>query len=79
MRSLDLTADKAAPFKDLGKFPEDIKADINAAYANGLIKGTTAETFKPKKAIPRAEMVTVLIPCMQPEERYRLQSKRNFI
>jgi hypothetical protein len=61
VRSLELTADKAAPFTDLGILPEDIKAEINVAYANGLIKGTTAETFEPKKAITRAEMVTMLI------------------
>ncbi|WP_227394386.1 S-layer homology domain-containing protein [Jeotgalibacillus aurantiacus] len=60
VRSLELEAEGTSPFTDTTSLAAETQNEITAAYENGLIKGTSATTFKPNKAITRGQMVTML-------------------
>jgi 5'-nucleotidase len=61
VRSLGLTTTKETTFTDTDKLNAQVKAEIAAAYANGIIAGRTEKTFAPYAPITRAEMATMLI------------------
>lgn len=60
VRSLGLEATEETPFTDIDNLREDIKAEIQAAYEAGIIKGTTETTFSPNTPVKRYEMTLML-------------------
>jgi hypothetical protein len=53
------TAAAELPFSDVSE-SDWFFADVSYAFANGLMDGTSADTFSPKKAATRAMIVTML-------------------
>lgn len=54
-----LTAEGKAPFSDLDGLSEDLKADIAAAYENGIVKGNDGK-FNPNDKVTRAQFALIL-------------------
>ena len=59
VRALDLKAEGSAPFSDISSYAGDTKAEIAAAYENGLIKGVDGK-FKPSEKVTRAQFALML-------------------
>ncbi|WP_255551371.1 5'-nucleotidase C-terminal domain-containing protein [Sporosarcina sp. E16_8] len=59
VRALDLKAVGTAPFSDIEKYDADTKAEIVAAYENGLIKGVNGK-FLPSEKVTRAQFALML-------------------
>lgn len=59
VRSLDLKAEGTAPFSDISSYADDTKAEIAAAYENGLIKGIDGK-FMPSEKVTRAQFALML-------------------
>ena len=59
VRALDLKAKGTAPFSDIDSYADDTKAEIAAAYENGLIKGIDGK-FKPSDNVTRAQFALML-------------------
>ena len=59
VRALDLKAEGSAPFSDISSYADDTKAEIAAAYENGLIKGVDGK-FKPSEKVTRAQFALML-------------------
>ncbi|MEK5071561.1 5'-nucleotidase C-terminal domain-containing protein [Sporosarcina sp. FSL K6-1508] len=59
VRALDLKAEKAAPFSDIDSYAADTKAEIAAAFENGLIKGKNGK-FMPSEKVTRAQFALML-------------------
>jgi 2',3'-cyclic-nucleotide 2'-phosphodiesterase (5'-nucleotidase family) len=59
VRALDLKAEGAAPFTDISSYADDTKAEIAAAYENGLIKGINGK-FMPSEKVTRAQFALML-------------------
>lgn len=55
-----LTIPKPSPFTDIGGMSERARADILAAYALGIVAGTSATTFEPNKLITREQAAKML-------------------
>lgn len=54
-----LKAEGKAPFSDLDGLSDDLKADIAAAYENGIVKGTDGK-FNPNDKVTRAQFALIL-------------------
>ncbi|MCG7344288.1 5'-nucleotidase C-terminal domain-containing protein [Sporosarcina sp. ACRSL] len=54
-----LKAEGEAPFSDLNGLSDDLKADIAAAYENGIVKGDNGK-FKPNDKVTRAQFASIL-------------------
>jgi 2',3'-cyclic-nucleotide 2'-phosphodiesterase (5'-nucleotidase family) len=54
-----LTAKGKAPFSDLNGLSDDLKADIAAAYENGIVKGNNGK-FNPNDKVTRAQVALIL-------------------
>ncbi|KOF09127.1 endonuclease [Planococcus glaciei] len=59
-RIYDLEPTTKAPFKDIGRLPKERQAEINAAFAAGLIKGYSPTEFKPNEPITRAHFALLV-------------------
>lgn len=59
VQALGLTTDEIAPFDDIVKYADKTKADINAAYKYGIIKGSNGK-FKPNDTITRAQLALMI-------------------
>ncbi|GLC90242.1 S-layer homology domain-containing protein [Lysinibacillus piscis] len=59
VRSLGLTTTEQAPFTDIAQYSADTQAEIAAAYAHGLIKGTNGQ-FNPEQPITRAQLALMI-------------------
>ncbi|MCG7336475.1 5'-nucleotidase C-terminal domain-containing protein [Sporosarcina sp. ACRSM] len=59
VRALDLKAEGTAPFSDISSYADDTKAEIAAAYENGLIKGIDGK-FMPSEKVTRAQFALML-------------------
>jgi S-layer homology domain len=60
VRALELQPkNKTVPFKDISKYWG--KTNIQIAYQNGVVNGSTATTFEPNKKVTRAEMAAMLV------------------
>ncbi|WKA57837.1 5'-nucleotidase C-terminal domain-containing protein [Planococcus shenhongbingii] len=62
VRALDLpvaTAPKSS-FTDISALPAERQAEINAAYAEGLIKGSSKTKFNPKEKISREHFALIM-------------------
>ncbi len=59
VRALDLKAEGTAPFSDIENYAADTKAEIVAAYENGLIKGINGK-FMPSEKVTRAQFALML-------------------
>ncbi len=60
VRALDLKTNVHAPFKDIENYDEAIKAEIAAAYQNGIIKGHNGK-FKPSDKVTRAQLALMIM------------------
>lgn len=59
VRGLGLTTDKDLPFEDLDGYADATKAEINAAYHHGIVKGYD-KSFKPGEKVTRAQLAIML-------------------
>ena len=59
VRSLGLTTSEKAPFTDISHFDAETQAEIAAAYASGLIKGTDGK-FNPSQPVTRAQLALMI-------------------
>ena len=59
VRALDLQSDEIAPFKDIGGYATETKAEINAAYKFKIVKGQDGN-FKPGEHVTRAQMALMI-------------------
>lgn len=59
VRSLGLTAESEAPFADLGKLPDATKAEIAAAYENGIVIGYKGN-FMPNDKVTRGQFALMV-------------------
>lgn len=60
VRALDLKTNVHTPFKDIENYDEAIKAEIAAAYQNGIIKGHNGK-FKPSDKVTRAQLALMIM------------------
>lgn len=56
----NITIPEASPFTDIGGLTERAKKDIMAAYALGIVSGTSATTFDPNSQITREQAAKML-------------------
>jgi 5'-nucleotidase len=61
VRALGLSTSETTKFTDTDKLSAQVKAEVAAAYANGIVAGRTEKSFAPYDSITRAEMATMLI------------------
>lgn len=59
VRSLGLTTKERAPFTDIASYDVGTQAEIAAAYAYGLVKGT-GEKFNPGQPVTRAQLALMI-------------------
>lgn len=59
VRALDLKTDEVAPFGDIGNYADKTKADINAAFKYGIIKGDKGN-FNPTDLVTRAQIALMI-------------------
>lgn len=59
VRALGLKTDEVAPFGDIGNYADKTKADINAAYKYGIIKGNKGN-FNPTDLVTRAQLALMI-------------------
>ncbi|MER2089005.1 MAG: 5'-nucleotidase C-terminal domain-containing protein [Sporosarcina sp.] len=60
VRALDLkTEGNATPFSDIGNYAAETKAELAAAYENGIIKGINGK-FMPREKVTRAQFALML-------------------
>lgn len=59
VRALKLTTDEVAPFKDIDSYAVETKAEINAAYKYGLIRGSNGN-FMPSNVVTRAQLALMI-------------------
>jgi len=59
VRALGLTTDEVAPFTDMANYAEKTKADINAAYKYGIVRGNNGD-FKPNDKVTRAQLALMI-------------------
>ena len=59
VRALGLTTDEVAPFADMVNYAEKTKADINAAYKYGIVRGSNGY-FKPNDKVTRAQLALMI-------------------
>jgi len=57
--ALGLKTDEVAPFGDIGNYADKTKADINAAYKYGIIKGNKGN-FNPTDLVTRAQLALMI-------------------
>ncbi|HYK74215.1 MAG TPA: 5'-nucleotidase C-terminal domain-containing protein [Pseudoneobacillus sp.] len=72
VRALGLSTSEATKFTDLNGLSAQVKAEVAAAAANGIVAGKTTTTFEPLKPITRAEMATMLV------RAYNLKNKTEY-
>ncbi|MBN2797464.1 MAG: S-layer homology domain-containing protein [Clostridia bacterium] len=60
LSSKNIELPKVSPFEDIKGLSSDSQKDILAAYALGIVKGTSETTFEPIKPITREEAATML-------------------
>jgi 5'-nucleotidase len=72
VRSLGLTTSETPKFTDTDKLSAEVKAEVAAAYAHGIVSGRTEKTFDPYSPITRAEMATMLV------RAYNVKNKTEF-
>lgn len=75
VRALKLTSSDHLPhpFADAGEMSAEEKAAVDLAAGNGLIKGYEDSTFRPRKAVSRAEMAVLLYRAANKSERWKPQ------
>ncbi|MHA6261043.1 5'-nucleotidase C-terminal domain-containing protein [Sporosarcina sp. CAU 1771] len=59
VRALDLKAENAAPFTDLGKVGDATKSEIAAAFENGLVVNNDGK-FKPAELVTRSQLALMI-------------------
>lgn len=60
VRALNLpAADVSVPFDDIGDYAAETQADIQTAFANGLVKGNNGH-FKPTENVTRAQLALMV-------------------
>ncbi|HJF33341.1 MAG TPA: S-layer homology domain-containing protein [Sporosarcina psychrophila] len=59
VRALNLKTDEVAPFGDITNYAVQTKAEINAAYKYGIVKGDYG-SFKPTEAVTRAQLALMI-------------------
>ena len=59
VRALDLKAEKAAPFTDIGDYAAETQAEIAAAYENQIVKGSNGK-FMPAESVTRAQLALMI-------------------
>ncbi|GEM_PF-370360 len=59
VRSLGLTTEDKAPFIDIASYDAETQAEIAAAYAHGLVKGSDGK-FNPSQPITRAQLALMI-------------------
>ncbi|MER2089789.1 MAG: S-layer homology domain-containing protein [Sporosarcina sp.] len=59
VRALDLKTDETAPFGDINNYADQTKAEINAAFKYGIVKGDRGN-FKPTEAVTRAQLALMI-------------------
>lgn len=59
VKALKMDAKGAAPFTDLDGLSADVKANIAAAYENGIVKGNDGK-FAPNEKVTRAQFALIL-------------------
>jgi hypothetical protein len=59
VRTLVLKMDEAAPLGDIGNFAAQTKAEIDAAYKYGIIKGDKGN-FNPTKPVTRVQLALMI-------------------
>jgi len=59
VRAFKLETNEAAPFGDIGDYAKQSKAEINAAYKYGIIKGDKGN-FKPSEEVTRAQLALMI-------------------
>ena len=59
VRALGLKTEEVAPFGDVGNYADKTKADINAAYKYGIIKGNKGN-FNPTDLVTRAQLALMI-------------------
>ena len=57
--ALGLKTEEVAPFGDIGNYADKTKADINAAYKYGIIKGDKGN-FNPTDLVTRAQLALMI-------------------
>lgn len=72
VRSLGLTTSEKAPFTDISHFDAETQAEIAAAYASGLVKGTDGK-FNPNQAVTRAQLALMI------SRAYELQMQQAYV
>ncbi|KOS67150.1 N-acetylmuramoyl-L-alanine amidase [Lysinibacillus contaminans] len=72
VRSLGLTTSETAPFTDISNYDAETQAEIAAAYAAGLVKGTDGK-FNPSQPVTRAQLALMI------NRAYDLQTKQAYV
>lgn len=72
VRALKLSTDEVAPFKDIDSYAAETKAEINAAYKYGLVKGSNGN-FIPSKVVTRAQLALMI------DRAYTVASGKKYI
>ena len=72
VRSLGLTTSESAPFTDVSKYDAETQAEIAAAYASGLVKGTDGK-FNPSQPVTRAQLALMI------NRAYELKTHQSYV
>ena len=72
VRALDLKAEKAAPFTDIGNYAAETQAEIAAAYKYQIVKGSNGK-FMPGESVTRAQLALMI------KRAYELKSTQPYI
>ena len=72
VRSLGLTTSETAPFTDISNYDAETQAEIAAAYAVGLVKGTDGK-FNPSQPVTRAQLALMI------NRAYELQTQQAYV
>ncbi|MFJ7952898.1 S-layer homology domain-containing protein [Lysinibacillus sp. NPDC096418] len=72
VRSLGLTTTETAPFTDISNYDAKTQAEIAAAYAAGLVKGTEGE-FNPSQPVTRAQLALMI------NRAYELKTQQAYV
>jgi len=59
VNALGLKTEEVAPFSDIGNYADKTKADINAAYKYGIVKGNKGN-FNPSDLVTRAQVALMI-------------------
>ncbi|MFJ7738532.1 S-layer homology domain-containing protein [Lysinibacillus sp. NPDC097287] len=72
VRSLGLTTSETAPFTDISNYDAETQAEIAAAYASGLVKGTDGK-FNPSQPVTRAQLALMI------NRAYELKTQQEYV